>query len=212
MTSLPETDFVCSDFSEIDWSLLLEDFGNDSLVEAWSLLPKDLSDESGSVPIDLSDRLVIVESLVKRCERHRSLVPLTPDFLASIDIENHATKPDKKAFELLMDFKQYCPSHLEYCGQAIRDDLQRTDATVRDLLSRPTGAMQVVNETLPEAIAFLLFMRDVRRQRVSKTTFLLVASCLEGRGLLCCHAGVNPTGRYLCYRRVHQAIVGERRY
>lgn len=211
MTSLFETEFDIPEW----WFLLMSDTLD---IPDWWLLPTDLEDECGSFSNEvitsslLDEPIVFAQSFVKRCERNRSLVPLSPAFLESINIGNHATTSDRKAFGLLMDFKRFCSDDLESSGRAIRDHLRGTDSIVQDLLSRPTSAMEVVNETLPEAIAFLLFMRDVRRQRVSKTMFLLVVSCLEGRGLLCRHAGVNPTGRYLCYRRVHRAIVVERRY
>eukprot|EP01033_Poteriospumella_lacustris_P020370 gene20370-14912_t len=103
-----------------DLSLLSSDILDDLLMDPdvsdtldtpdLSPLPTDLEDKCGSfsneaIVSSLLDELIVFnQSVVNRCERNRSLVPLSPAFLESINIGNHATTSDRKAFGLLMDF------------------------------------------------------------------------------------------------------------
>ena len=151
------------------------------------------------------------QTLVEHCERHRTERPMTVEYLELIGIAMLENKNDKRAFFLLLNFVRNCPHDLRVKGEIIRDHLRGTDEVLQHHLSRQTMQTDCMNESLPEAISFLLYMRS-KRQRLSKTLFLLIASCLEGRGIVYCHANRNPTSQYCCYRRVYEVIFLGRRY
>jgi hypothetical protein len=149
------------------------------------------------------------QTLVGRCKRDRTQSPMTVAYLEFIDIAMHENRKDEKAFLMLKSFVRNCPHFLRVQGERIRDHLKKTDEVLQRHLSRQTMHTDCTNESLPEAISFLLYMRS-KRQRPSKTLFLLIASCLEGRGILYRHANRNPTSQYSCYHRVYKVIFLER--